>query len=413
MPFSTKYIAVSVLSSAANAKGQEETVKIGKDASKNKPFVPRGLYQVIDDVTRDDVELSLHLDKHPGLLKKGKESILRNHVIQDSFTSSAHQDRGLLPDEGSQEVHRIRRQLKPKATKAPKSSKSSKSCKSGKGSCAPFEMPSNTPSEMPSNTPSSMPSAIPSENLREILGCPDYVEPLHAETNMKDLIAYCADNTNNCGEGVKIECLNTSQVLSMEEAFYYSSFNGNLGLWETQSVTSMNSMFFGASYFNQDLDSFDTSSVTDMRGMFFAASSFDQDLDSFNTSSVTDMSYMFYGASSFNQDLDFDTSSVTSMRRMFEVASSFNQDLDSFDTSSVTDMSSMFFGASSFNQDLDSFDTSSVIDMSGMFNSASLFNQCISSWDVDQANRDQMLIDSGCDDKSTCPFAGCSDSCPE
>merc|ERR1711935_738770 len=84
---------------------------------------------------------------------------------------------------------------------------------------------------------------------------------------------------------------------------------------------------------------------------------------------VTSMCSMFYGASAFNQPLSFDTSSVTTMRLMFLGASAFNQ-LLSFDTSSVTDMNGMLNGASSFNQPL-SFDTSSVWHMGFMFRSAS------------------------------------------
>merc|ERR1711935_248924 len=84
---------------------------------------------------------------------------------------------------------------------------------------------------------------------------------------------------------------------------------------------------------------------------------------------VTSMCSMFYGASAFNQPLSFDTSSFTTMRLMFFGASAFNQ-LLSFDTSSVTDMNGMLNGASSFNQPL-SFDTSSVWHMGFMFRSAS------------------------------------------
>ena len=125
------------------------------------------------------------------------------------------------------------------------------------------------------------------------------------------------------------------------------------------------------------------SSVTSLQEAFNSCSSFNYDIGSWNTSSVTNMTNMFNAATAFNQDIgSWDTSNVTSVALMFSGASSFNQNIGSWDTSKVIDMEFMFDGASAFNQDIGSWDTSKVEFMAYMFSGASNFNQNLSGWCV-------------------------------
>jgi len=173
-------------------------------------------------------------------------------------------------------------------------------------------------------------------------------------------------------------------VTNMGSMFdHASSFNGNIGGWDTSNVTDMNYMFYYAYAFNQNIGGWNTSSVTDMSHMFVHAQAFNGNIGGWNTSSVTDMLGMFQSAWAFNQNIGgWNTSSVTDMSHMFGSASAFNQDIGSWNTSSVTDMYRMFISASAFNQDIGRWDTSSVTDMLGMFQNASAFNQDLSGWCV-------------------------------
>ena len=134
-----------------------------------------------------------------------------------------------------------------------------------------------------------------------------------------------------------------------------SSFNGDIGSWDTSSATTMRQMFVRASSFNQDISKWDTAAVTDMSSMFLGTAAFNQDVSEWNTESVTDMMMMFYGATSFNNGgaaltWGANTVSVVSMFEMFRGAASFNQDVSGWNTASVTNMQGMFYEATCLQQ---------------------------------------------------------------
>merc|ERR1711871_157500 len=78
------------------------------------------------------------------------------------------------------------------------------------------------------------------------------------------------------------------------------AFNGDVGAWDTSSVTTMSYMFDAADAFNGDVGAWDTSSVTTMEAMFDRADAFNQDVGTWDTSSVTTMYHMFYSADAFD-----------------------------------------------------------------------------------------------------------------
>ena len=201
-------------------------------------------------------------------------------------------------------------------------------------------------------------------------------------TAVSDWLANEASATVTYGH---ISTWNTTAVTDMEGVLGFASFNAEIRCWDTAAVTTMNTMFIGATVFNQYIDTWNTAKVTTMSYLFYYATAFNEAIGSWNTAAVTTMSYMFYFASVFDYDIGlWDTSKVATMASMFKEATVFNQDIGSWNTAAVTIMGSMFSSASAFNQNIGGWNTAKVTSfgMSSMFRSASVFNQNIGSWNT-------------------------------
>ena len=195
---------------------------------------------------------------------------------------------------------------------------------------------------------------------------------------MEDAFRGCS----NLAGGQATDTPDLSKATDLRGMFNRSSFNQDIGDWDTSNLINMQSMFANSS-FNQDIGDWDTSSVTNMFTMFTAASVFDGDIAGWDTAMVTNMGGMFQGAKAFNRDLSgWDTAMVTGMTGMFGGASVFNGDIAGWDTAMVTNMARMFQNAKAFNRDLSGWETAMVTNMANMFQNAKAFNRDISSWNV-------------------------------
>merc|ERR1712072_993028 len=142
------------------------------------------------------------------------------------------------------------------------------------------------------------------------------------------------------------ESIRTAVRAWMEDRAAAEATYGHISTWETSGVTDMSHLFCvrqdwmeGDSYqkercvlstssFNEDIGAWDTSGVTRMYGMFWYASSFNQNIGAWNVEQVTNMHWMFGHASSFNQNIGgWSVEKVTDMHYMFHHASAFSQDL--------------------------------------------------------------------------------------
>ena len=93
--------------------------------------------------------------------------------------------------------------------------------------------------------------------------------------------------------------------------------------------------------FNEDISSWDTSGVTTMNSMFLGASSFNRPIGGWRGDEVTDMCNMFEGVYGYDNTLG-----------AWDYLSAFNQPLGEWRIDKVMCMVSMFEGAKAFDQDL-------------------------------------------------------------
>ena len=218
--------------------------------------------------------------------------------------------------------------------------------------------------------------------------------PIEAGTSLRALFANLTNITTIEG----LDYFDTSGVTTMHSMFLGASSLASVDLssWDTSGVSNFTNMFSGThSLAIINTSGWDTSSATLMTSMFFDARAVTYiDVSSWDTSRVTSMNQMFRHTHSLaTLDVsDWDTSSVTTMRTMFTHAHSLTAlDVSGWDTSNVTNMDRMFQRAYAINGlDVSSWDTSNVTIMAGMFDmatsppgpSSNLTTLDVSNWDT-------------------------------
>lgn len=108
--------------------------------------------------------------------------------------------------------------------------------------------------------------------------------------------------------------LNTSGVDTMASMFNNAAAESiNFGTtWNTQNVTTLDSMFMGTKVQNLDLSTWNTSSVTSMIGTFQAATSSTINLSNWDTSNVVYLNNLFRDSKTLVLDLSsFDTTNAS------------------------------------------------------------------------------------------------------
>jgi len=140
---------------------------------------------------------------------------------------------------------------------------------------------------------------------------------------------------------------------------------GNIGL------TSLAAAFYGCANLIE-LPAELASSVTNINYIVGACTSFNQNIGTWDTSNVTSMVGVFEDATSFNQNIgNWNTANVTNMAAMFNRASAFNQNIGAWDTANVTNMTNMFDGTTVFNQNLSGWCVGHIPDEPGNFATSS------------------------------------------
>jgi len=194
----------------------------------------------------------------------------------------------------------------------------------------------------------------------------------------------------------------TSGITSMETMFEgATNFNGDITTWDTSNVTKFNrgntvGMFSNCRVFNQNINSWDITGTNNTVAMFSGCYRFNQPLNNWDLSNVTNANSMFNGCTDFNQDLsNWDVSNITNFSLIFRLASNFSSDISAWDTSKATSFNQMFAYAVNFNAPIGLWNTSLTTNIFKALEGATSFDQNLANWDVNQITNMSLFMSGG------------------
>lgn len=200
--------------------------------------------------------------------------------------------------------------------------------------------------------------------------------------------------------------LRAGSATSLEGCFSgCTTLNADLSSWDTSSVTTMKRMFFGAESFNNG-DAGNTGAtplawttsalLVDVSEMFRGCVAFNQTVTFSDTTNITSLASMFQGATLFNngdpanggsRSLSLTTPSLQYASSVFEGCVAFNQTVTFSNLAVLVKADAMFSGATLFNNgnpgntgghDLEfTTTTAALTDVSAMFYNGAAFNQTV------------------------------------
>jgi surface protein len=176
------------------------------------------------------------------------------------------------------------------------------------------------------------------------------------ESGIMDSVQHQSAASENKGEALPTRLADVTANMTSLNVGKHSQY-GHVATWDVRYVSDMSAAFISTEIEATDLADlsfWDTRNVTTMASMFRGASKFNGEIGDWNTHKVTDMSQMFCGADSFNSDITrWDVQSVIRMHCMFGSAIAFNQDISGWDVRAESAgrlelIRSMFAGARAF-----------------------------------------------------------------